>query len=495
MATAPQAPPGAPGDAGRIDPHVLRIALTVIIGALAVVFDSTIISVAINDLGRDLHASLSTIQWVSTAYLLALAVTMPIAGWAQAALGGKRLWIISLCTFLAGSILSASAWSAPALIAFRVVQGIGGGLMMTLTATLIMQAAGGRNIGKIMSVITVPTALGPVLGPVIGGVILHFGDWRWMFLINIPFCLAGVYLAWRNLPAGEPASPRPALDVTGLLLFSPGVAAVIYGLSRIDATIGLASVAFLAPLLAGLALVAAFVAWAFHRGASALVDIRLLRHRSLASAAVSLVLCGAALYGTMLLLPLYFQQARGATALGAGLILIPQGIGTLLSRSIAGTLTDTLGPRSVAFASLVIACVATIPFAFVTAGTSQVFLMGVLLVRGIGLGAAMIPLSGAGFSGMSRDEIPHASILIRVTQQLGGSLGTAVLTVVLQRALAGAHTSAALAHGFQRSFWWAVVFTAVAVLVSLLLPGKPGPAGPDPRIATPGLREQASETA
>ncbi|HEX3961767.1 MAG TPA: MDR family MFS transporter [Trebonia sp.] len=493
MATTPQAPPAAPGGADRIDPHVLRIALTIIIGALAVVFDTTIVSVAINDLGRDLHASLSTIQWVSTAYLLALAVTMPIAGWAQAALGGKRLWIISLCIFLVGSILSASAWSAPALIAFRVVQGVGGGLMMTLTATLIMQAAGGRNIGKIMSVITVPTALGPVLGPVLGGVILHFGDWRWMFLINIPFCLVGAYLAWRNLPASEPITPRPALDVVGLLLFSPGVAAVIFGLSRIDGTNRIASVPVLAPLLAGLALVAAFVAWALHRRANALVDIRLLRHRSLASASISLVLCGAALYGTMLLLPLYFQQVRGTTALGAGLILIPQGIGTLLSRSIAGKFTDTLGPRSVAVASLLIACLATIPFAFVTADTSQVFLMAVLLVRGIGLGAAMIPLSGAGFSGMSRDEIPHASILIRVTQQLGGSLGTAVLTVVLQRALTGARTSAALAHGFQQSFWWAVIFTAIAILVSLLLPGKPKPAQPEPHSA-PGQREQVSET-
>src|SRR5436190_7873686 len=165
----------ATGDSDRIDPQVLRIAITIIIGALAVVFDTTIISVAINDLGRDLHASLSTIQWVSTGYLLALSVTIPIAGWAQSALGGKRLWIVALCIFLVGSILSALAWNAPSLIAFRVIQGVGGGLMMTLTSTLIMQAGRGRNIGRLMSVIMVPTALGPVLGPVLGGVILHLG--------------------------------------------------------------------------------------------------------------------------------------------------------------------------------------------------------------------------------------------------------------------------------------------------------------------------------
>lgn len=478
MAAAPETPPTtATGRADRIDPHVLRIAVTIIIGALAVVFDSTIISVAIDDLGRDLHASLGTIQWVSTSYLIALAVTMPVAGWAHSALGGRKLWIISLCVFLAGSVLSASAWSATALIAFRVVQGVGGGLMMTLAATLIMQAAGGRYIGRVMSVITVPTALGPVLGPVLGGVILHFGDWRWMFLVNIPFCVVGVYLAWRNLPADEPIARRPPLDVVGLLLFSPGIAAVVYGLSRIGGTgSGTAGAQILAPLLSGLALIAAFVAWALHRRAHALVDIRLLRRRPLASASVSLVLCGAALYGSMLLIPLYFQQVRGATALGAGLVLIPQGVGTLLSRSVAGRLTDTVGPRLVAFTSLLIACVATIPFAFVTAGTSEILLTGVLFVRGIGLGAAMIPLSGAGFAGMERDEIPHASILIRVTQQVGGSLGTAALTVILQRALSGTHTATASAHGFRQSFWWAVMFTILAVSVSLFLPGRPKPA-------------------
>ncbi|WP_405486107.1 MDR family MFS transporter [Nocardia sp. NBC_00511] len=469
MATTAKPPLGS--DADRIDPHVLKIAVTIVIGALAVVFDSTILSVAINDLGRDLHAPLSTIQWVSTGYLLALAITMPVAGWAQSALGGKRLWILSLGLFLIGSILSASAWNAPSLIAFRVVQGIGGGFMMTLTATLIMQAAGGRNIGKLMSLITVPTALGPVLGPVLGGIILHFGDWRWMFLINIPFCVVGAWLAVRNLPADEPNTRTP-LDAIGFLLLSPGVAALIYGLSRIDGSSGITGARVLVPVLLGLVLIAAFAAWALRRRSRALVDIRLLRHRPLAASSVMLLLTGAALYGTMLLLPLYFQQLRGTDALGAGLLLIPQGIGTLLSRSVAGKYTDKFGPRPVALAAFVIACAATIPFAFVTPGTSEIFLMAVLLLRGIGLGAAMIPLSSAGFAGLSRDEIPHASILIRLTQQLGGSIGTAVLIVVLQNTAAGAHTADALNHGFQQAFWWATVLTALSVPLCLLLPGR-----------------------
>lgn len=465
----------AAGNPDRMDPYVRRIAVTVIVGALAVVFDTTILSVTINDLGRDLDAPLNTIQWVSTGYLLALAVTMPIAAWAQSALGGKRLWIASLGAFLAGSVLCALAWNAPSLIAFRVLQGVGGGFMMTLTSTLIMQAGGGRNVGRLMSLITVPTSLGPILGPVLGGVILHAGTWRWLFAINIPFCVAGAWLAWRNLPADEP-TPRKPLDVVGLLLLSPGVCATVYGLSRLDGTTGFAAAPVLVPLLTGLALVLAFVAWALRRRSRALVDIRLLRHRPLASSSLVLVLAGATLYGTMLLLPLFFEQVRGTDALGAGLVLVPQGVGTLLSRSIAGKYTDRFGARPVAVVSLLVACVATVPFAFATADTSEILLMGVLLLRGAGLGAAMIPLGGAGFAGLGRDEIPHASIVVRVAQQLGGSLGTAVLAVVLQHAAAGAHTGGAAVGGFQEAFWWSVVLTAVAVPVCLLLPGRPEPA-------------------
>ncbi|MFC6937064.1 MFS transporter [Actinomadura yumaensis] len=216
-------PGPAQADPDRIDPALWRMAFTIIVGTLAVVFDSTIVTVALNDLAKAFHAPLATIQWVSTAYLLALFVTIPIAGWAQSRLGGKRLWIAALGLFLLGSVLCAVAWNATSLIAFRAVQGVGGGVMMPLMATLVMQAAKGRNIGKIMATVTLPTALGPILGPVLGGAILSLADWRWIFLVNIPFCVVGGWLAWRNLPDDRPASDRPRarLDVVGLLLLSP----------------------------------------------------------------------------------------------------------------------------------------------------------------------------------------------------------------------------------------------------------------------------------
>ncbi|MBO1416581.1 multidrug efflux MFS transporter [Streptomyces sp. FH025] len=459
-----------------------RLAFTIITGAMAVVFDTTILSVALHDVAADLDASLGTIQWVSTGYLLAMFVTIPLAGWAQARFGGRRLWAGSLAVFLLGSVLCPLAWNAPSLIAFRLVQGVGGGIMMPLMTTLIMQAAKGRNIGKVIATISLPVALGPILGPVLGGVILGLGDWRWLFLVNIPFCAIGLHLALRNLPDDRPApdAPRPRLDIVGLLLLSPGVAAVIYGLSQVEGDAGPTSARVLVPLVAGLLLVAAFARWAWPRASNALVDLTLLRHRNVTAAAVLGFLSGITLYGAMLLLPLYFQQARGSDALAAGLLLIPQGVGTLLSRTVVGKYTDTFGPRRVSFVGFTVVALGTLPFAFVTESTGDTLLMAVLFVRGFGMGGATIPLTSAMYVGLKPAEIPDTSVLQRVVQQLGGSVGTATLAVILQHALADAHTPAALADGFGTAFWWATAFTAIGIPLTLLLPGRTkAPAEPE----------------
>lgn len=461
----------APGDPDYVDPAVWVTAFTIIVGAMAVVFDSTIVSVAIHDLATELHAPLSTIQWVSTGYLLAMFVTIPLAGWAQAALGGKRLWIVSLSVFLLGSVLCAVAWDATSLIVSRVIQGLGGGIMLPLMTTLIVQATGGRNIGRVMAAITLPTALGPIIGPVLGGIILAVADWRWLFLVNIPFCLIGGWLAHRNLPSDAPIR-GVRLDVVGLVLVAPGVTAVIYGLSQVASTGGFGNPGVLVPCLAGLALVAAFVVWALRRGDRALIDLRLFRHRALTSGSLLGFLAGATLYGAMFLLPLYWQEIRGQDALGAGLLLIPQSIGTLLSRRLAGRMTDRFGPRWVALAGFLIVTAATIPFAFVTTDTSYVLLLAALLIRGIGMGVAIIPLTGASFIGLSHDETPGASIISRVAQQVGGTVGTAILAVVLQYTSGGSQALEGIAHGFGNAFWWTIAFTAVAAPVCLLLPGK-----------------------
>lgn len=453
----------------KIDPQVWKVAAVLLTGALAVVFDTTIVSVALRDLATSLHASVTTIQWVSTGYLLALGIAIPLAGWAQGRFGGKRVWMFALLVFLIGSVACSLAWDAPSLIVFRVLQGFGGGLMLPLLSTLIVQAAGGAGLGRVMSVISLPTALGPILGPVAGGLILHSLDWRWLFWVNVPFCVVGFLLAWRMLARDVP-STRPKLDVLGLVLLAPALVGILYGLSNAGKADGFARADVFVPVIAGLVLLAGFAVYAARKGGQALVDVRLFAHRPVWSASALLFLSGAALYGAMLLLPLYWQEVRGMDALGAGLLLAPQGIGALLSRSLAGRLTDAVGAKWVTVVGFAIVGIATVPFALATADTNDWLLMAALVVRGFGLGAVLIPLMTAAYVGLERSEVPHASIITRITQQIGGSFGVALLAVILESALTAAGSAPAAA--FDQAFWWAIGFTGLAVVLAFLLPGR-----------------------
>jgi MFS family permease len=230
------------------------------------------------------------------------------------------------------------------------------------------------------------------------------------------------------------------------------------------------------PLAAGAALLAAFTIRARRRGPRALVDVRLFRVSSFSAASALLFLSGFTLYGGMLLVPLYFQQVRGAGAFLAGLLIGVQGVGVLATRTVAGKLTDRVGARWVTFAGLLIVAAATVPFALADEHTNRWFLVATLVVRGAGLGGVTIPVMAASYLGLARDEIPHASIITRVAQQIGGSFGTAVLAVVLSRA-AVSHPPAA---AFDQAFWWSIGFTVAALVLTLKLPVRRPAAPPVP---------------
>ena len=455
----------------RLDPAFVRLALVLLTGVLAVVFDTTIVNVALDTLGRDLHVGVATIQWVSTGYLLALGMAVPVTGWLVDRLGSKQVWLLALTVFFAGSVGASLAWDAPSLIACRVVQGIGGGLMLPVLTTLLIQAAGGKSLGSVTALITFPALLGPILGPLAGGLIVQHLSWRWIFWVNVPFCVAGLILAWRLMPA-DPANRKSHLDGVGLALLSPGIAGVVFGLAQVGEHGGFAHLAVLAPLLGGVLLIVAFTIRALALAENALVDVRLFGVGSFSAASGLLFLSGFALYGAMLLVPLYFQQVRGFDAFAAGLLIAAQGLGVLASRGIAGKLTDRIGARWVTFTGLVIVVLATVPFALATAGTNEWWLVATLLLRGVGLGAVTIPVMTSAYLGLDRSAVPHASIITRTAQQIGGSFGTAVLAVVLQHALLShaAGGPAGRATAFDLAFWWSIGFTVAALVLAAWLP-------------------------
>jgi EmrB/QacA subfamily drug resistance transporter len=462
----------APSD-GKVDPKVIKTGIILVVGVLAVVFDTTIVSVALHTLVTDLHSSVSTIQWVSTGYLLALGMTVPLSTWGLRRYGGKRLWMFALALFLVGSIGASLAWNADSLIAWRVIQGAAGGLLLSVLTTLIMQAAGGKSLGRTVTLIALPALVGPILGPLVGGVILTHLSWRFMFWVNVPFCLAGLVLAAKYLPKDTLAVVKPKLDALGFALLAPGIAALILGLSNAGAAAGFGHRDVIIPLAIGAGLLVAFCLYAA-RKSEPIANIRLFAHRSVGSSSLVLFFSGFTLYGAMLLLPLFYQETRGATALTAGIMLVPQGVGALLSRSLAGRLTDKIGGRPVAIVGFAIVAASTIPFCFADPKTSSWLLALWLLARGFGLGAVTISVMAVAYLGLDRAQIPHASVLTRTAQQIGGSFGVAVLAVILESAVTSHHGN--LTAAFNIAFWWSVGFAGLAVVLSVWLPGRPGTA-------------------
>src|SRR3954468_13920789 len=242
-----------------MDRALWRLASVVVLGTIMSILDTTIVNVAIETLGRDLGASLSAVQWVSTGYLLALATVIPLTGWAMERFGGRNLWMVSVALFLVGSVLCGLAWSTTSLIVFRVLQGFGGGMIMPVGQAILAQAAGPERMGRIMSVIGVPTLLGPILGPVIGGLIIDNASWRWIFFVNIPVGIVALALAARILPRASSSRRGTVLDIRGLALLSPGLAALVYALSEVGIQGGFGSVKVAACLVAGALLLVVFV--------------------------------------------------------------------------------------------------------------------------------------------------------------------------------------------------------------------------------------------
>jgi EmrB/QacA subfamily drug resistance transporter len=451
----------------RIEAHVWRISGVVILGSIMSILDTTIVNVALNTLSRKLHSPIAEIQWVVTGYMLALAAVIPVTGWAATRFGARRVYMVSLTLFVLGSALCGLASSTEELVIFRVLQGVGGGMILPVGQLMMANAAGPQRMGRVMSVVAVPAMLAPILGPTIGGLILQNFSWRWIFYVNLPIGVIAMAAAARFLPDPKPGVAG-RLDFRGLALLATGLPLLTYGLAEIGTTGSFSSPKVIVGCLGGLALVAAFSRHAL-RIPEPLLDLRLYRKPTFSTASVAMFCLGAALFGGMILLPIYWQQIRHESVVNTGLLTAPQGLGAALMMPIAGKLTDRMGGGPLTLVGVALTTVATIPFALIGAHTSIAWLSVAMFVRGMGIGFAFMPAMAAAFASLERSELAHATPQLNVLQRVGGSIGTAVLAVVLQRALTGAHTLNAQAGAYGTAFWAAAALTAAAVVPSIIL--------------------------
>jgi EmrB/QacA subfamily drug resistance transporter len=499
---AAAAPAGT--DETHISRELLLVASVVILGVIMSILDTTVVNVAINTLAARFHTTLPTIQWVATGYTLALATVIPLSGWIADRFGTKRLYMGSIAMFVAGSCLSGLAWSSTTIILFRVLQGLGGGMIMPAGMTILTRAAGPQRIGRVMAIMGVPMLLGPILGPILGGWLVADVSWRWIFFINLPIGIAALILALRILPR-DVAEHSQRLDLVDLVLVSPGLALVIYGLAKSSSSGGFGSSKVLIPLLVGIVLVVAFV-WHALRTKDPLIDLRLFKNRTFATSSGSLLLMVISVFGAFLLLPLYFQAVRGESPLMAGVLLAPQGLGSMITMPIAGQLSDRIGSGRIVPFGLVGVLASVVWLTQIGPQTSWLAICIDLFVFGLGMGFAMMPIFTGAMQSVSGAAAARASTSLNIIQQTGASIGTAVLSVLLVSELHSqlghsshgtigatavapsvrAHIAGPMATAFGHTFVWACVLLGVALLGSFTLPrtkpefGEAGAAAPVP---------------
>ncbi|PUA83161.1 MFS transporter [Nocardioides currus] len=411
------------------------VAGVVVLGAIMSILDITVVSVALETFQREFDATAAEVAWTMTGYTLALASVIPLTGWAADRFGTKRLYLLAVLLFTAGSVLCATATTLEMLVLFRVLQGLGGGMLMPLGMTILTRAAGPERVGRVMAVLGIPMLLGPIFGPILGGALIDAVSWHWIFLINLPIGVAALVYAWIVLPKDE-VEPSETFDWLGMVLLSPGLAAFLYGVSSIPEHGTAMAGEVMIPMVLGVVLIVAFVPWALNRrNIHPLVELRLFKNRNMTVAVIAMMLFALAFFGASLLFPLYFIQVRGEDALGAGLLLAPQGIGAMITMPIAGILADKIGPGKIVLVGITVITVGMAMFTQIGADTSYAYILGALFIMGLGMGGTMMPIMTAALATLTAHNVARGSTLLNITQQVAASMGTALFSVILTNEL------------------------------------------------------------
>ncbi|WP_067855550.1 DHA2 family efflux MFS transporter permease subunit [Nocardia shimofusensis] len=475
MTEPPHTPAASPGSTSdKLDKGVLKIAGVVVIGAIMSILDVTVVTVALPTFITEFETTYAIAAWTMTGYTLALATVIPLTGWAADRFGTKRLYLTALVLFVLGSLLCSVAWSIESLIAFRIIQGLGGGMLMPLGMTIMTHAAGPQRIGQVMAVLGVPMLLGPIGGPILGGWLIDAFSWHWIFLINLPIGVVALTAAAIVLPPDRP-EPSESFDFLGMLLASPGLALFLYGVSTIPEVGTFADKKVIIPVVIGVALLVGFVLHAL-RTTHPLIDLSLFKNRALTFAVLTMTMFAIAFFGSGLLLPSYLQQVRGESAMAAGLLMAPQGIGAMLTMPIAGRLVDRMGPGKIVMTGLAIISVSMVFFIQLTDTTNYVAMCAALFVMGLGMGCTMMPTMTAAIQTLTHQQVARGSTLMNIINQSAGSIGTAIMSVVLSNEIADRVTSAgppgpaAAADAFSNTYLVALVFAVLTLVPAYFLP-------------------------
>ena len=400
--------------------------------------DMTMLNVALPALAARFGASPATVSWVVTGYLLAIAVAIPIGGWACDRFGTKTSFLVALITFTFASGMCSQAWSIETLILFRALQGLGGGLLSTTGMTLVFHAFPQSERSRATTIVSLPALVAPASGPLLGGYLVQEHGWKWIFLVNVPIGAAAV-LASVLVMRNEKQDATERLDVAGLVLSSIGLGSVTYALS-VAGFLGVTAVPVMASGALGILSLGAFV-FVELRTARPLIDLRLFRQRIFTTLNIIQFLIQSSVVGTTFLIPLILQDELRMSPEQSGLTTFPSAIGIVLTVPIAAKIYPRLGPRALLLGGLSAFAASTLPLMMIDSSTSQNVVRLIMLLRGMAFGVIHVPLQTATFATISKSETSRASAVFNGCRQVAASFGVALVATVLTTALAHAHAT------------------------------------------------------
>jgi EmrB/QacA subfamily drug resistance transporter len=451
--------------------EILVPLIAIIMGLFMVILDGTAVNVALPKLSGEFNSTLSVLQWTVTGYALANAAVIPLAGWLSDRFGAKQIFLFSVAFFTIGSLLCAIATNPTQLIVYRIIQGIGGGMVMPIAMAFVYRLAPPDKVGAVMGIMGVPILLAPALGPLLAGYLVDYASWNWIFLINLPIGIIALVIGIRSLPAIKRQSVA-ALDKLGMLLAPIAFAALSYGVS--EGVNGWSSTKTITGLSIGVVALILFIIVEL-RQKQPMLELRVFRSLDFSKAIVIQWISQIALFGTMFMIPLFLQQAKGLSAFDTGLIMLPQALAAGIFMPIAGALFDKIGARPLVMSGMAIVTGAAYMLTQIssTAANSELILPLVLL--GAGMGLSMMPLNTHLIQAAPQNLVGRVTSLTNAAQQVMTSFAVAGLMTILASKMKlfipadGRPTLATWTSSFGATFQVLVIIAIVGLVLAVLL--------------------------
>jgi EmrB/QacA subfamily drug resistance transporter len=474
------------------------VAIVFIFGLFMDMIDSTVVNVAIPTLRTDFHSTNQSVEWTATAYLLSLAIFIPSSGFLSDRFGTKKTFMLAMGVFTFFSAccgLSQTLWQ---LVLFRFLQGMGGGMMTPVSTAILSRAFPGEERAKASAIISVPVVFAPVLGPVLGGYLVEYASWRWIFYINLPIGIIGLFMSWKILTEHKESYARGRFDFVGLILGGVASALILYALAD-AANSSFTSARVLATGLAGLAALVSFCFWELHADPP-LLDLRLFKSSLFTFGNIGVVGAFAGFSGFLFLLALYLQEFQGWDPLHAGLIQAPSAFGTVISLPLASRLYSRVGPRRLMIVGFGLGFLVLLPFAFVDQHTSALTIIILLTLRGLPFGFGFVAAQTIVYGPLPSDKQGPASSIYNTMRQMFASFGVALgATVFVSRAnhyiAAGRNPVTANVLGYHEGFLLTGGLLLISCIAALFVSDKKARESMMKRVATIGKEGEDAQEA